>query len=247
MKKTGFVIGTGPSLKNIDMEKLSQYDCITFNRAYIAYKDWGFVPKYYLAFDGNDIRAMYKDINFIIEKYPETKFFILDDEHSNSIHPPESFQDGDKKDSLFDWSKPNLYRIRESRGYFSGLISGKEINLPVYLPNAGWQGIEVLYALGYDRIAFVGCDSKYRDDAESNKDITSIGREYISSEDTDINHFRPDYFGKGMRFGAPNTSQILSIWNQGSGLIPNDLKIISCTRNSAVNPWFEYVDFNKFY
>ena len=246
MTETAFVIGTGPSLKKIDMKKLSQYDCITFNRAYIAYKDWGFVPKYYLAFDGNDIRAMYKDLNFIIDEYPKTKFFILDDESQNSIHPLESFQDGDKKISLFDWSKPNLYRIKASSGYFSGHLSGKVMYLPIHIPNAGWQGVEVLHALGYDVIGFVGCDSRYRDDVESNKDISFIGREYISSADTDINHFRPDYFGKGMRFGAPNEQQILNIWNRGSKLIPEGVDMVSCTKDSAVNPWYNYTDFDKF-
>jgi len=246
MNKPAFVIGTGPSLSGIDMEALSQYDCITFNRAYIAYEDWGFVPKYYLAIDGNDIRAMYKDLNSIIDKYENTKFFILDDEKLNSIHPAESFQDCDKKISLFDWTKPNLYRIKRSSGYFSSFIDGKTMSLPIDLPNAGWQGIEVLYALGYKQIGFVGCDSRYRDDAKSNKDIDTRTREYVSSADSDINHFRPDYFGKGIRFGKPNPSQIISVWKNGADKLPVDLELTSCTPDSAVNPWYTYVDFDEF-
>mgnify|MGYP003648894199 CR=1 FL=1 len=33
MTETAFVIGTGPSLNKIDMTKLKNYDCVTFNRA----------------------------------------------------------------------------------------------------------------------------------------------------------------------------------------------------------------------
>ena len=111
MTKTAFVIGTGPSLRDIDMSRIKKYDCVTFNRAYIAFEVWGFVPRYYLAIDGNDIRSVYKDINCLIKENKSTDFFILDDEHYNSIHPEDSFQDGEKKLSLFDWSEKNLFRI----------------------------------------------------------------------------------------------------------------------------------------
>jgi hypothetical protein len=245
MKKTAFVIGTGPSLNNIDMGKLKNYDCVTFNRAYIAFEDWGFVPKYYLAIDGNDIRSVYKDINNVALNNPLSKFFILDDEGHNKIHPPDAFQDNDKKISLFDWDTENLYRIHQHGSTFGGHVDGPNAHLPV-VPNAGWMGVELLYALGYRRIAFVGCDSRYEDNSKSNKDITSIGGEYISHADTDVNHFRPDYFGKGIHFGKPNASQILKIWRDGSEIIPNDLEIISCTKYSALNPWYDYMDFEEF-
>ena len=211
MRRTAFVIGTGPSLNDIDMEKLKNYDCVTFNRAYIAFDDWGFVPQYYLAIDGNDIRSVYKDINNLAIDNPSSKFFILDDENHNKIHPPDAFQDKDKKTSLFDWKRENLYRIYQKNSTFRGYIDKKDAYLPV-VPNAGWMGVELLYALGYKTIAFVGCDSRYEDSQESNKDITMVGGEYISHADTDVNHFRADYFGKDIHFGKPNASQILKIW-----------------------------------
>lgn len=60
-KRTAWIIGTGPSLRNIDISKLKEQHTITFNRAYVAFEDWGFDPTYYLAIDSNDMRAMYKD------------------------------------------------------------------------------------------------------------------------------------------------------------------------------------------
>tara|TARA_R110000823_G_scaffold311775_1_gene437882 strand:- start:6981 stop:7730 length:750 start_codon:yes stop_codon:yes gene_type:complete len=245
MRKTAFVIGTGPSLNDIDMGKLKNYDCVTFNRAYIAFDDWGFVPKYYLAIDGNDIRSVYKDINKVAFKNPLSKFFILDDERYNEMHPPDAFQNKDKKISLFDWERKNLYRIHQKNSTFGGNVSNNDAYLPV-VPNAGWMGVELLYSLGYKRVAFVGCDSRYEDNPESNKDITKTGREYISHADTDVNHFRPDYFGKEVHFGKPNASEILRIWKNGSETLPSDLEIISCTKNSALNLWYKYMDFEEF-
>ena len=267
MTETAFVIGTGPSLNKIDMDKLKNYDCVTFNRAYVAFEDWGFAPRYYLAIDGHDIRSMYKDLGGVIKNHKDTDFFIRDDEGANEAHEAPSFQDGDKKTSLFDWTEDNLYKIRYSVGHGFALPSLAQIssdnffksklkkwpeekryvNLSYY-PNAGWMGVELLYSLGYKKIGFVGCDSRYKDDDESNKDITIVGNghEYISHADTDINHFRPDYFGKGCHFGSPNQEDIVKVWEEGSKRVPEDLELFSCTPDSAVNPWYEYIDFDEY-
>jgi len=42
------VICNGPSLKAVDMSSLKGVDCFGLNRSYMAYEDWGFVPKYFV-------------------------------------------------------------------------------------------------------------------------------------------------------------------------------------------------------
>ena len=230
-KDTAFVIGTGPSLKNIDVSLLKDYTTITFNRAYVAFEDWGFDPTYYLAIDGNDMRSMYKDINNLIVNSKIQQFFFAKI-NDNEIHPEDSFQDGDRcssKDMFIDSPKVE---------YFSPIR---------IVTNAGWMGIEVLASLGYKNIAFVGCDCRYKDDQESNKDITIVGSEYKSHADTDINHFRPDYFGKGISFGKPNENEILQIWKSGANKMKDrNINLISCTKNSKANEWYEYIPFEQY-
>ena len=251
MGKLAWVIGTGPSLRNIDMSMLKDQTTITFNRAYVAFEDWGFEPTYYLAIDSNDIRAMYKDINSLIINSKIKKFFLspCDD---NDIHGPESFQDQEKVTSRF-----GMYEKSDKVFYIeqgSSFLEGTEIDLKHNIftthhhPNAGWLGVKALYALGYDEVAFVGCDSRYRDDEVSNKHITKLGREYISHADYDINHFRDDYFGKGMRFGKPNQEQIISIWKDGKREIDKmeNLNVYSCTENSTLNEFYDYIPFEEF-
>tara|TARA_R110002020_G_scaffold41989_5_gene123394 strand:+ start:7729 stop:8469 length:741 start_codon:yes stop_codon:yes gene_type:complete len=232
-KKTAFVIGTGPSLNTIDVKKLSDYDCVTFNRAYIAFDDWGFVPRYYLSIDGNDLRSIYKDINLLVKKHKNTDFFVVDDP-ANEYFPEDSFQDCEKKYNLFDYNQPNLHNFEY---FYSRPIQG----------NAGYMGVKLLEALGYRNIGFVGCDCHYLDDDEYNKDITIRGNEYISHADTDMNHFRKDYFGKGMHFGCPNPDEILAIWEEG---LKKDracnLNVFSCTPNSPLNKFCNYIDFEYF-
>ena len=36
-------------------------------------------------------------------------------------------------------------------------------------------------------------------------------------------------------------------WKKGSSYIPNDLELFSCTPDSAVNPWYEYINFDEFF
>jgi len=230
-KDTAFVIGTGPSLRDIDVSLLKNHTTITFNRAYVAFDDWGFDPTYYLAIDGNDIRSMYKDINNLIINSKIEQFFFarIDD---NEVHPDSSFQDEDR------CSSNDMFVESSKIKYFSNSR---------ILPNAGWMGVEVLANLGYEDIAFIGCDCRYKDDKESNKDITSVGREYISHADTDINHFRSDYFGKGMHFGKPNEDQILEIWQSGAAKMrKRGVDVISCTKNSKANEWYDYVPFENY-
>ena len=93
-------------------------------------------------------------------------------------------------------------------------------------PNGGIMGLKILKALGYNEIAFVGCDARYADNDESNKHITKMGNEYISHENYDVNHFRDDYFGKGMRFGKPNQDWIIALWYLASKQINLPLVVI---------------------
>ncbi len=249
--KTAFVIGTGPSLNNIDITKLKDYPTISFNRSYIAYDDWGFDPTYYMAIDSNDVRAMYKDIYSLIEKSNIQKFFLTFCE-DNANHPsPEHYQDGDIKDIFFTDIKSNkIYSVGGTRGISNCYIDEKnKIFNTLVQPNAGFMGVLALKALGYTEVAFVGCDSKYRIDEESNRSITQIGDgEYVSHEDWDVNHFSHKYFGKGMRFGIPNPKQILGIWSGGASIIQNmhDFSVYSCTKDSALNQWYPYIDFEDF-
>jgi len=253
-KKLAWIIGTGPSLNDIDVKKLKDHKTMTFNRAYIAFEDWGFDPTYYLSIDSNDLRAMYKDLNKVISNSKVEAFFLTDCK-DNDRHAPEHFQDQDKvgaKEMFVD--KENVYTIYNSRRTGLGKIKIDHENNSIkakHHNNSGFMGLMVLYALGYNEIAFVGCDARYRDDEESNKDIIKHGKrggEYESTADTDINHFRNDYFGKGMRFGKPNESSIISIWRRGKSVIDaiEDLEVYSCTPNSNLNGIYKYIDFEDF-
>jgi len=249
--KTGWIIGNGPSLANIDVSRLKGETTVSFNRAYIAYEDWGFDPTYFLVIDSNDMRSIYKDVNGLIENSKIEKFFLpkCDD---NRKHEAKHFQDQEKVGPQWEMitKRDNVYFIEPGPNDIAhAAISEKDKTfITAHHQNAGWMGLKLLYTLGYREIAFVGCDSRYRDDEDANKYITKEKSEYVSHADYDVNHFRHDYFGKGQRFGKPNQNRIIKIWRKGRHEIDSlrDLKVFSCTENSTLNDWYDYIPFEEF-
>ena len=86
-----FIIGNGPSLNDIDMTRLQNEYTFSFNRAYIAYKDWKFIPSFYSCIDKvvlpdnvNEINEMIKDNRFkdVLFFFPHwAEQFLLKREH----------------------------------------------------------------------------------------------------------------------------------------------------------------------
>jgi len=248
-KKIAFVIGTGPSLNKIDITKLKSLPSITFNRAYLAFDDWGFAPKYYLSIDGNDIRSVYKDINNLSKNIDIEKMFLVK-LTDNQLHEASDFQDFDFKNNDEIYSESNKIFLLHNIG--STLIprvddfefDGQNVKT-TFVSNAGFMGLKVLYMLGYRKIYLLGMDAKYKDDT-SFRNVKIKGRQYTAEEDNDINHFRSDYFGKNITFGKPNESEIIEIWKNFMKNINNypDLEIYSCSENSNLNQFIQYVEFD---
>jgi len=59
------IICNGPSIKSFDMSLISEKDCFSMNRAYLAFEDWGFVPKYFVCVNELVLEQFCSDINKI--------------------------------------------------------------------------------------------------------------------------------------------------------------------------------------
>ena len=176
-KKTAYVIGTGPSLRKIDMSKLKDKPTMTFNRAYVAFEDWGFHPNYYLCIDEQDILSIGKDVSKMIDEGKIDHFFL-----------PHEFNIGRGKKNVTQLvNVPDPWMML---GSISDYVYIKENNLMVthLMPNAGWMGMKMFYLMGYSEVALLGCDARYRTDAESQKSITWDENGCVSHEDYDPNH-----------------------------------------------------------
>tara|TARA_B100001094_G_scaffold332100_1_gene402768 strand:+ start:1745 stop:2686 length:942 start_codon:yes stop_codon:yes gene_type:complete len=260
-KKTAYVIGTGPSLRGIDMSLLRDKKTITFNRAYIAFEDWGFDPSYYMCIDCEDIKSIGDDVSNLIETSKIEHFFL-----------PDEFQIGHGKENVTLLQNiPEAWAILHC---LSSYIYMKDRNLIItnLMPNAGWMGVKMLYLMGYSEVALLGCDARYRVDDESQRSIVWDSSGCVSEEDYDVNHFRDDYFGKGQRFGRPiDEDQLKRQWTQLKAEVDvishqinagvnydkeeyskicsmNDFqfKVYSCSEGSNLNSLFPYIPFEEF-
>lgn len=234
------VMGNGPSLSSADIERLKKFDTISFNRAYIAYEEWRFAPTYYMVIDPRVLENCASDIDQLIDKMPRTTFFLRnltgkEDWNPNGFSTARYFRD-----------RPNLiiFNTQDEPRRFRKGISFNEL---IYWGDVSVCSLQILYLLGYETVLLLGCDCNYKEGEIAG--VEKRGVEYHSSADSDPNHFRPDYFGKGTVYSHPNRQGHFSSWQQ----IAKDLKatnamtVYSGSEISTLNrKVFQYLSFSEF-
>lgn len=223
-----FLIGSGPSIKEFDLSILKNCYTMSFNRSYIAFKDWGFEPTYFGGLDhvvNKDNKIKFKELikNSTIKKFFFPKDNIADEYfHSNKTYII-SVKEGEPSNPSFGFNK--ILRVA----------------------NSGLFGLQVaLGLLGFKEVYLLGIDANYTDDV---KGVEIVNGEYISREDTDINHFREDYYGKGTTYNKPgNMKWHYPAWKSFNAKFikgnSEGFRVYNCSESSTLK-FFEYKNFNK--
>jgi len=179
--KRAFIIGNGPSLKQTDLSKLKGEITFAMNRFYLAFPELGFTTSYICV--TNDL---------VVEQF---------------------------KDDFIALPIPKFIAWRSHR-HFDGNLPLKGIPTFVYTSYTGprftgdvrkrvWEGatvtnlaLQLAYHMGIEKAILIGVDHNFKDKGEANKTIVSQG--------DDLNHFMPNYFGKGIKWQLPDlyTSEI---------------------------------------
>jgi len=193
-----FLIGNGSSINLTPMEKLVTEYTFSFNRAFLAYGDWGFIPKFYSCID------------LVVLPDNETKI-------NNMIH------DAAFCETLFffpAWAKQ--YLSKSENVYFvdtfqSGVVFEENLSKLALLRNVGATSVQIAVHLGFSEIILIGCDANYIEkpdgvEIDSEKSKKAGYTVYRSKEDSDPNHFLPNYFGKGTTYSIPNLKGHLKGW-----------------------------------
>ncbi len=239
-----YIIGNGPSLKEINMHYLKNEYTFSYNRAYIAYDDWGFVPKFYSIVDRIVLPDNKDEVNQMIKskKFSKTLFFFPD--WSN----------------IFISKGENVFFIKEfPYMFFQENID--DIGFSI-LGNVAATSIQIVVYMGFKEIVLLGIDANYTekpDKVKENKELTKkIGwTVYESTEDSDPNHFLPNYFGKGKRYSIPQAHLHRYGWRRVKDWIKvynrlnpsHKIKIVNTSLNSKLKIFpkinFEEVINNK--
>jgi len=179
--KRAFVIGNGPSLRQMDLTHLRNEFTFGMNRIYLLFPELGFHTTYYCATNDLVIEQFNQDMLAL----PMPKFLAWRSRRhfSNSLPIAEL--------------PTFLYTSYTGPGFSS------DVRRRV------WEGatvtnvaLQIAFHMGFQQVILIGVDHDFTSKGDANKTVVSQG--------DDPNHFAPDYFGKGYKWQLPDldTSEI---------------------------------------
>ncbi|HKY56081.1 MAG TPA: 6-hydroxymethylpterin diphosphokinase MptE-like protein [Anaerolineales bacterium] len=179
--KRAFIIGNGPSLRQTDLTKLRNEFTFGMNRIYLLFPELGFHTTYFVSI--NDL---------VIEQF---------------------------KDEILAQPMPKFLAWRSHR-HFSPQLRITQLPTFIYTSYTGprfssdvrgrvWEGatvtnvaLQLAFHMGFEKVILIGVDHNFASKGDANKTVVSQG--------DDLNHFAPNYFGKGAKWQLPDldTSEI---------------------------------------
>jgi len=178
--QVGVIIANGPSLNSINFEHLKQFVTIGANRIYLLYDRCDFRPTYYCLEDhmvAEDNAAEISSLESSVMFIPKDLSYCISGNRNILYTNLVRRYKGAKQISSFstDFSE---------KAYWGGTVT--------------YYALQLAYYLGFKKVYIVGLDHSY-----SRPDYAK-GKNKITSQGADVNHFDPRYFGKGKRWHAPD-------------------------------------------
>jgi hypothetical protein len=206
------IIGSGPSLRDVDMRLLSSRRTIAFNRSYIAWPRWGFDPTWYAAIDRNSILDCATDLEMLITRSTTQMFFLRDIETDRAL--------------------PMGDRVRRIRCAGNQVFSTDLDALGRY-DNVAAVSVQILAALGYTRQVMVGIDGEYI--AQPGAIRRDEPWDLQATADNDPNHFDPAYHGAGRLFTRPNPEKFRRGWDALAAELPRvGIEVVNASAETAL-------------
>lgn len=188
-----FVIGSGPSLKGVDLTQLSPYASIGMNAAYRYWDEINWYPTYYCCMDLVVLESHREEIYRLIVECGTNgiRLFFLRDNILNwypdlADNPAVIFLEKLERDlPVFHWPRHPV-----TTGSFSALF--------------GWY-------LGYRQIYLLGIDLNYVEVLPDAVQHENKVLELVADPTENPNYFFPGYQRKGDRYNIPNVAPNMHI------------------------------------
>ncbi|HKP76803.1 MAG TPA: hypothetical protein VJT67_14835 [Longimicrobiaceae bacterium] len=206
------IIGSGPSLRDVDMRLLAGRTTIAFNRSYIAWREWGFDPTYYACIDRNSLIDCAADLRELVGRARTRRFFL--------------------RDAYVDPALAAAERVEWIRCSNQMRFSTDLRSLGRYW-NVAAVSVQILAALGHTRVVLVGVDGEFAPHA------TAVALDepwnLQSRGDDDPNHFTPAYHGAGRRFTRPNPEKFRKGWDALAAQLPAaGVEVVNASTRTAL-------------
>ena len=188
--KRCFILGNGPSLNHCDLSLLKDEYSFAVNGIFYKTQEMGYRPNFYMVEDNHVVYDNREQINAYECEY---KFFPFSYKH---VIDPD-------KNTIFLPSDFGFYR--EYHPYYCKPRFSKDVSRSIYVgQSVTIMQLQMAYHLGFTEVYLIGMDFSYALPESTEVD----GCNYTSNED-DINHFHPDYFGKGKKWHDPKLDRVL--------------------------------------
>ncbi len=176
-----FILGNGPSLKQIDLSRLKNEITFGMNRIYLIFPEIGFHTTYYSATNNLVIEQFHEDILAL----PMPKFLAW----RSHQYFRKTLQLSEVPTFLYtSYTGPRFSPDVRGRVWESATVTNVTLQLAFHM--------------GFEQVILIGMDHNFTSKGEANKTVISQG--------DDPNHVSPDYFGKGIKWQLPDlvTSEI---------------------------------------
>jgi type IV secretory pathway TrbD component len=141
MASGAVLIGSGPSLNVAEVGQLGDFPAIAFNRSFIAWRDWGFAPRYYACTNAATAALVVNDAED-----------ILAFEGLRRIWLHRLFQQVEAARS-----DPRVVFVTPAETTFG--VNGGQI---ADYGNVGASSLQLLWSMGHNRVLLMGADGRYQ-------------------------------------------------------------------------------------
>jgi glycosyltransferase involved in cell wall biosynthesis len=223
-----FIVGNGPSLNKCDLTLLENEYTFAVNGIFYKTEEMGFKPTFYMVEDGHVVDDNLEKINAYD---PEYKFFpslykekIIKTENTYFFAADLGFY---RKDH-YSFEIP-----RFSRDFSQVSFCGQSVT---------YLNMQLAFYMGFTEVYLIGMDFSYQ--IRETDEVQ--GATLISNED-DINHFHPDYFGKGKKWHDPKVHNVAKNYEFAKKVYEDNGRTIYNATVGGKLKIFERKDYNSLF
>ncbi len=191
-----FVMGNGPSLNQMDLERFSNEIVFGANRCWLLYDRISWRPAFHAACDVRVVPDIADEFNAQIAGSPNTTFFFpIEFREQRILHDLPNITWYWNTAYLQGASSEELFSLDAARQ----VVEGRTVTV---------ANLQLAAYLGFNPIYLIGCDTNY----VIHETVTvheGDSRALTSQQDDDPNHFDPRYFGKGRKWHDPSVHLML--------------------------------------
>jgi hypothetical protein len=226
--KRCFIIGNGPSLNLIDVEKLKDEYTFGVNSFFYKTETTGIKPTFYVVEDGHVVDDNIEEINNYDVKY---KFFPS--VYKSKLKASKNTTFFNMNRGFYEKYSPNCDLPRFSTNCSERVYCGQSVTI---------INLQLAFYMGFTEVYLIGMDFSYHI-----PDSAEINGESITSTEDDCNHFDPRYFGKGKKWHDPKLENVLVSYKLSKLVYEHfGRKIVNATVGGKLDV-FDREDFNTLF